>query len=66
MRNTEFILRYVCREPNDIHETLKMYSLQSGSRASLSRPATVQDNLNNIETLETVTCTATQGGNRLA
>eukprot|EP00092_Neocalanus_flemingeri_P095196 GFUD01121107.1.p1 GENE.GFUD01121107.1~~GFUD01121107.1.p1 ORF type:complete len:130 (-),score=28.21 GFUD01121107.1:114-503(-) len=45
------------REPEDIHETLKMYKLQpiQGSSTTISRKSTAL-NLNSIETVETVTC----------
>ena len=45
------------REPENIHETLKMYKLQTiqGSNTTLSRQSTEQQ-LNSIETVETVTC----------
>merc|ERR1719186_999994 len=44
------------REPENIHETLKMYKLQpiQGSSPTMSRDCTAE-NLNSIETLETVT-----------
>lgn len=45
------------REPENIHETLKMYKLQplAGSSTTMSRNCTAE-NLNSIETVETVTC----------
>merc|ERR1719186_330942 len=45
------------REPENIHSTLKMYKLQpiQGSSSTMSRNCTAE-NLNSIETVETVTC----------
>merc|ERR1719186_252003 len=51
------------REPENIHETLKMYKLQpiQGSSTAMSRNCTAE-NLNTIETLETVTIETAETG----